>query len=302
MDFKNVLSFLFFLLVLFLVLSYLFFPFNQGEFLVVNENKNFSIDGSKDLQFYENMRFQSKSISYLIEGCPLQRYDDMERAFEIVESETVLDFYPVDFDEEIYVSCSERNKVENGLFVAGEGGPTNITKAGDFNVIFNGEISLIRDSKCSSPNVGIHELFHVLGFNHSDNPGNIMYPVNKCNQEISEDMINLISELYSLPSNPDLVFEDVSAEISGRSLDISFTVRNFGFGDSGESKVVISSRGNILKEVEIQEIKIGYGRTISLQNVFVKQLNADNLELFIETEFQELDKENNKINLEIKSN
>jgi hypothetical protein len=186
------------------------------------------------------------------------------------------------------------------MFIAGEGGPTNITKGKDLNVIFQGTILLIRDSKCSEPNVALHELFHVLGFNHSENSNNIMYYVSKCRQEISDDMVDLINELYSIPSYADLSFEDVSANMNGKYLNTNFTIRNYGLKDTTSSKLKIYADGKEIKSIDIHPLEIGYGRSISLSNVFISQLNVNELEFLIETSFPELDKENNKIILEIK--
>ena len=59
--------------------------------------------------------------------------------------------------------------IREGKFIAGEGGPTNITVSGKYNVITHGSILLIRESRCSIPTIAIHELLHVLGFKHSNN-------------------------------------------------------------------------------------------------------------------------------------
>jgi len=246
------------------------------------------------------MRFPEPRISYKIDDCTLQKQDDMERAFNILENLTILDFYSVSSNEEISVTCSSNNIIEEGMFIAGEGGPTNITQGDDFNVIFRGTILLIKDSKCTDPNVALHELFHVLGFNHSENSNNIMYYVSKCRQEISSDMIKLINELYSIPSYADLSFEDVSATMSGKYLNTNFTIRNYGLKDTTSSQVKIYGDGKNIKTVDLKPVNIGYGRSISLQNIFVTQLNVKELEFVIETNFPELDKENNKIILEIK--
>ena len=306
MGWKSFFSFLFFLFVLVTLVIYWFLPYNSKEFFISNEfkgNSNFNLENGSMTQFYPNMRFPTSQISYNINnGCTLQKKADMERAFEIVSDKTVLSFYPVFSDEEISIGCSNKNQVEGGLFIAGEGGPTNITKSGNYNIIFNGEILLLRDSQCENPNVGIHELFHVLGFNHSDNPNNIMYSVSKCNQEISQDMIDLIYELYSVSSEPDLIFEEVSAQMLGKYLGTEFTIRNYGLADADKFEIEIYADNKIIKTVYSEEIPIGFGRTISLSNVLVPQFSVDKIELIIKSNFSELDKENNKISLEVNKN
>jgi hypothetical protein len=223
----------------------------------------------------------------------------MQRAFDILENKTILDFYSVLKEEEISVTCDSNTKMEGNLFIAGEGGPTNVTLAGDFYVITHGTILLIRDSKCSNPNIAIHELLHTLGFEHSENRKNIMYPISNCEQEIGEDTIALINEIYKIPSKPDLICENVSAEINGRYLDASFNVKNNGLKDSMQSELVIYGDDEIIDKIEIGSLKIGYGNEIKLQNLWV-QRDIKELEFVINYNFEELKKNNNRIRLKIK--
>jgi hypothetical protein len=253
------------------------------------------------MQFYSNLRFADTDISYQISDCTIKKQNDMEYAFSIIENLTLLNFYSVDSDEDILVTCDEKvQPSEGGLFIAGEGGPTTIISAGNFNVILDGKILLIKNSDCAKPNVAIHELIHVLGFEHSTNEENIMYNITNCNQVIGDDVISLINELYSVPSYSDLTFENVSASKEGTFVDINFTVLNYGLKDSENFVVKIYSGDSILKEMEIEPIEIGQGRIISVKNIFtIKQI--DELDVLIESDFDEIDEENNKIKLEIKS-
>lgn len=296
----NILLIAILLLLLFSV--YWFIPFNTTQFTPSSANSNFSINTSENnsLQFYPNMRFPSTNISYRIENCPLQRTNDMEWAFQIVGEDTVLHFYPVLYGEEITVTCQDVQKTQGKLFIAGEGGPTNITVAGDFNVIESGEILLMKDSDCPKPNIAIHELLHVLGFDHSKNPNNIMYAISRCDQTIGDDIINLIDELYSIPSEPDLLFENSSASMHGKYLNINFSIRNNGFQDAGESVVNILADGKQVEKIDMPAIEIGYGRKVSVENIWIKQINVQNIEFVIEDNFEELSKANNQVSFEIK--
>jgi len=223
MGWKIFFSFIFILFTISLLILYWFVPFKITEFGMKYGNSNFSLNNeSGNMQFYPNMRYPNPKISYQIYDCPLQKEDNMEWAFEILSDMSILSFYPVNYNEEISVTCDSKNKIEEGLFIAGEGGPTNISKAGKFNVIFHGGILLIRESKCEKPNIAIHELLHSLGFNHSSNPNNIMYYISGCGQTIGEDIPELINELYSIPSYPDLSFENVSAVMHGRYFLVLF--------------------------------------------------------------------------------
>ena len=298
---KITLGMIFTILVMFLLIFYWFIPRGAIDFGIKTGHSNFSISSGYDqMQFYENMRFSTPRISYRIFDCPLQKQNEMERAFEIISNISVLDFYVVNNNEEIFVTCDSKNRIEDGLFIAGEGGPTNITEAGEFSVISHGQILLIRESKCSDPNIGLHELLHVLGFKHSLNPNNIMYNISRCDQVIGDDIVGLINELYTYPSYPDLIFEDVSAQMKGKFLDINITVRNNGLKNADMAKIIIYADGEKIEEIELEPLQIGYGRMMMLGNVWIPQITVDMLELYIDYNGNELEKENNRIKLEIK--
>jgi len=303
MGWKIFFSFSFILFVIFLLIFYWFVPFKTADFGTMSGDSNFSLNNFEleNMQFYPNMRFPNSEISYQIDDCTLQKEDDMERAFEIISNISFLNFYPVNYNEEISITCDSKNKIEGGMFIAGEGGPTNITKTDKFNVILHGKILLIRESKCENPNVAIHELLHVLGFDHSNNKNNIMYNISKCGQTIGSDMIELINKLYSFPSYPDLSFENVSAFIHGRYLDANISIRNNGLKDSENTKIMIYADGKFVEEIDLERLEIGYGRTIILRNIWVSKMDVHELEFFIDSNFNELEKNNNRIILNVKN-
>ncbi|MDP3992221.1 MAG: matrixin family metalloprotease [Nanoarchaeota archaeon] len=296
MGWKSVLSYVIAILLVALLFFYWVFPLETIDFSFSPKNSNFTLDGNgnDNMQFYQNMRFPNKDISYRIDDCTLQKADEMETAFDIIDDLTIINFYSVSSNEEIFVTCDEQTRFEGNLFIAGEGGPVNITQAGNFNVIQKGAITLIRESKCENPNVGTHELLHALGFDHSENPNNIMYPVSKCSQTIGQDTVDLINWLYSFPSLPDMAFENVSATMSGRYLDLNFTIRNQGLKNSPGGTIEVYADGDSIQEIEFESLGIGHGRRILINNIFVLQKSIDELRFFINTDFEELEKENNE--------
>lgn len=295
----KIFSIFFVLIAILLLILYWFIPFGTIEFGIKSSNSNFSLANSQEgMQFYDNMRYPNSRISYKIEDCPLGKEDNMQDAFEIIEDETILEFYPVSFNEEISVTCDDAQKEEGGMFIAGEGGPTEIIKAGNFNVIFHGKILLIRESKCSKPNIAIHELLHALGFEHSSNPSNIMYNFSKCTQTIGEDTIEFLNEIYTIPSYSDLIFENVSASMSGRNLEMEMVIRNAGLKDSSGAEVEVYIDNKLDKTIDLDGLKIGHGMKISRTSTVLK-LGVSELKLVIVSNFNELDKQNNEIILEI---
>lgn len=158
---------------------------------------------------------------------------------------------------------------------------------------------LIKESRCERPNVALHELLHVLGFDHSGNPNNIMYPISECGQTIGQDQIKVINDLYSIPSYPDLVFENVSAVMHGKYLDLNISVRNGGLADSRDTKISVYADNKLIKEIDLESLEVGRGVIIFLQNVLVLKFGIEELEFVIDADFQELDKENNRIMLEV---
>jgi hypothetical protein len=301
---KIILGFICVLCVVGLLALYWFFPLSNAEFKVNAGNSNFSVgsEGMESMQFYPNMRYPDSRISYRIEDCTLQKKGDMERAFEILEGITVLNFYPVSSEEEIYITCEEIIKVsEPGLFIAGEGGPTKVIAGEKFNVILSGEILLIKDSKCENPNIAIHELLHALGFEHSTNPNNIMYNYTKCSQTIGDDIPDLLNKLYSFPSYADLSIVNITADIHGRYLDSNITIKNSGLKNSENAVLKIYADEKLVDEIDVSPIEFGEGKIIILKNILISKISVDKLNFVIDTNFNELEKENNKITLEIKN-
>lgn len=282
---------------LILLMAYWFIPFQEVEFSL-NSDPSFNLGNvSSEMQFYPNMRFPSKEISYRIsEDCILSKKNNMERAFKILENSTILEFYSVEEEEEISIFCEEKSKFsEDSMFIAGEGGPVKILPLKNFNVILKGEVLLLRSVECGFPLVEMHELLHVLGFNHSDNPKNIMYPVVKCNQEIGEEIPLKINELYYYPSLPDLEISEVSAELYGKYLDINISIKNQGLSESGNWKLSILSGSSEIKSFEFEDIKIGNGLSVNYEKIWVPKIKIEELLIVVESSKQELSLDNNQV-------
>ncbi|MDA3836843.1 MAG: matrixin family metalloprotease [Nanoarchaeota archaeon] len=290
---------LIFLNILMLLVMSLYFFMPQGDisFLQQEKSPEFNLgNNSVEMQFYENMRFPEKTISYAInDDCNLRKRQDMTIAFETLANLTVLDFYQVPGNEQITVACQEKSVVEEGMFIAGEGGPTDITDGTRFKVILNGNILLIKDSDCERPNVAIHELLHVLGFNHSENENNILYPVSRCKQTIGDEILKRIADLYSTPTLPDLSLNNVSTSSEGRKLNVNLSIRNEGLKKSSESQIQIYADDKMIKEIKVDEIEIGNGIRIELQNLWLSKITIKQLRIVINSTDSELSDTNNQV-------
>jgi len=299
MEGKKILTFLVVVLILAMLALYWYFPSDPKEFRFNGEN-NFSLNNESQMQFYPNMRFPVSNLSYSIDDkCSLSKRNDMIKGFEYIDNLTLIDFYESDGNVNVLITCDDKVKIENGMFIAGEGGPVNATIGKKFSVITQGHILLLRDSNCERPNIAIHELLHVLGFDHSDNPNNIMYPVSKCKQVISEDMLLKINELYAIPSLPDIAFENVNATIIGRFMNVEIILQNEGLASSGDFIIGIYANDKRIDEVEVSNIEIGGGKIITATNILVPQIKVNQLVFSIEEIGPELDEKNNEVILNI---
>lgn len=248
-------------------------------------------------QFYPNMRFKSSIISYYFGSeCPQEKVTNMNKAFRYLENKTGMLKFNEQNPGDVEIRCGEQYEKE-GLFVAGEGGPVTILNGTLFSVILTGQILLLYSESCSY-NVELHELLHVLGFDHSSDPRSIMYSVSSCNQILSSDYINEIIRLYGVESLPDLYFSDVRALKRGIYLNLNMTVKNQGLDRSKEVDVSLKKDDKILDSFNLRSIDIGEGKIFTVEN-FRIPLGTRNIKLVI-GDGRELDMDNNiaELNLE----
>lgn len=253
--------------------------------------------------FMENLRFTEEKISYYIEPtCPEKRKQRMIYAFNIVENYTeMIEFYSFDsHDADILVGCSkDYREVGDKMFIAGEGGPSEIINTSLFKVITEGKIMLYRESNCDYPVVEIHELMHVLGFDHVDDEMSVMYNVSDCDQRITSQMIDRLNALYAIKALPDLYFEDVWAIKKGRYLDFNVSVRNQGLENAENVNLSIYSEGDLIESFELNDIPIGTGRILYIQNLRLDSRSSEKIGFIIDSEnkIDEITKKNNFVEL-----
>jgi len=263
--------------------------------------RNVSINNSQpsytsQQQFYSSMRFTDKNISYYIEpSCQEEKKERMQQAFSKLEKETPLSFYQSQ-DSKILVSCqASKEETPGKYFIAGEGGPTQVINTSLFYVIEKGKVLLFyKNSFCNNYNIELHELLHVLGFQHSSNPGSIMYNTTSCNQIITYDIIDELTRLYSIPELSDLYFQDITATKHGIYLDFNVEIGNRGLKDSEDTKLELYSQDSNKKfdEFNITSISYGEGKILEVSNTKLPSRNVKQIKFLI-VPGQELDDKNN---------
>jgi len=215
------------IIILLSIVGFLFLPLGEEEQLIPTGEKNANLPSYKsEMQFYPNMRYKNSLISYQISNeCGQRKTNQMKTAFQILEEKTILKFRETSENSEIEIACSKKDISKGGYFIAGEGGPNTIINSSLYSVILNGTVLLYRESSCKNPILQLHELLHALGFNHSENRNSVMYPIQDCNQQITQDIIDEINRLYSVESKADLIFKGVVASKKGRYIDFNISVK-----------------------------------------------------------------------------
>jgi hypothetical protein len=253
--------------------------------------------------FSENLRFDHNLISYFIEpDCPAERQRRMVGAFTIFQEEMkVVSFYERPKDvADILIGCSQ-NYLKSGedVFIAGEGGPSKYLNTSDFDIILEGKVLLYRDSECEYPVVEIHELLHVFGFNHINNPKSLMHNISACDQRITPDMTELIQSLYAVEPLPDFYFSNVSATKKGRYLDFELTVKNGGIVDSGGTMLDVVTDGAVVDSFEIKAISIGSGRILKVTNAKLPSRSVEEIKFVVDPDdtIDEIKEDNNEVQL-----
>jgi len=256
---------------------------------------------SSQLQFYPNMRFAKKTITYNIDAnCSDEKKTRTLQAFSRLEEETSLLNFLRSSEADILVNCEEtQEEIPGKYFIAGEGGPTEITNASNFYIIEKGKILLLyKNSQCDNYNVELHELLHVLGFEHSENKNSIMYNTTSCQQILTNDIIDELKRLYSIQELPDLYFSSISATKHGSYLDFNVEVINSGLNEAENVKLEIYAEDE--EEEKIDEFileNVGYGEGKSLEVKNLKISRAASKIKFVIVNGEDLDEKNNIIEL-----
>jgi len=250
-----------------------------------------------ELQFFPNMRFDHNNISYAADSsCSTERVDKLKRAFSILQSKVeVISFFEETAKPDISVNCSNESiEEEMNTFIAGSGGAEGkIPFTGMFYIIPKGEVTLYEDINCDFPDVEVHEVLHVLGFNHSASQSSVMYPISSCKQVITSDITDELIRLYSIPALPDLYFENISGTKRGNYVNLNFSLKNQGLKDSGNLSVILYGNNKEIIRKEITSIEPGSGIIYSVQNI---RTSSNSLNMVVQNG-EELNERNNHAEL-----
>lgn len=233
---------------------------------------------SQSYQFYPNMRYIDKTITYEIAPeCSSKKREAIAAAFGILEAQSVLRFSPAPKGEIVF-SCTNLppEPESSGHFVAGEGGPTQIINTTKYAAILGGKVSLYRSEKCERPIVALHEILHALGFDHTSEKKSVMFPITDCEQELDAFIINQIDSLYAADAAPDLAIERVNARATGRYLNFEISIANYGLLNARNATLTLTSDGELVKSFPLEELGFGQRKTLTVTNVRIPR-NAETL-------------------------
>lgn len=294
-----------FIMVLLLIggiyILWLNFPVNlEYNTYVANATSNLP---AKSYQFYPNMRYINRTITYEIgKECSAQKRTSIEEAFSILEKETVLQFRQTTNKPEITFFCTNisPDPETKGHFVAGEGGPTQIINTTKYAAILSGKVALYRAEKCDQPIIALHEILHALGFDHTSDKQSIMFPITNCDQELDPFILNQINTLYVADPLPDVAIERVDAKALGRYLNFEISVANYGLINAENVTLSLFSGSNIIKTFPLEEIGFGQKKTLSASNVRIPR-GVENLifSIALDQGEQELAFDNNRVTLRL---
>jgi len=251
---------------------------------------------SSSFQFYYNMRFAKKEVSYSVDAaCSADKKTKMLQAFTRLQEETLLLKFFQSSNPDITVNCEEtEEQVKGSYYIAGEGGPVTIINVTNFYIIEKGNVLLLyAKSECNNYNIELHELLHVFGFEHSENKESIMYNITACNQVLTNDIINELKRLYSIPELPDLSFSNISALKHGSYLDFYVEVKNTGLNLATDITLGVYGENEKLDDFNLGNVNYGEGKNLDVKNLKIARTTT-NLK-FILVDGEELDKENNVI-------
>lgn len=251
-----------------------------------------------------NNRWYKLPISVYIDKtkCSLKE-EEIKSALKIWEIETSVNLFEIVNSKyaDVYVNCLPESQVETEIIgeyiytTVGEGGPTNYSDTGLYNLTYEGGVNIyVTTRDCIEPIRILHELGHILGFGHTDDEKNIMYKYETCQQDFSNEMKQTIEELYS---RSDLYFVNASAKLVNSQLSLDIIIGNRVMPPPPPSYLRINANNITLEDQYIGTIDFNLNKTLKFE--FNVSNEIDRIELTIDplNNVNEIDKTNNIITL-----
>jgi len=267
-----------------------FFIQTNGESLI-NVSNQLSM-------FMNNMRFDTNNISYSFVDCNEEVVSRMKQAFQIVSDETQAVYFYEHSLPKIVIYCSEqKSEKREATYVAGEGGPNKVILLDLYPLIVDGKIYLYQQGKrdtCEYPIVEMHELMHVFGFDHINKTNEILYPYVKCEQRLTEDIVNELKRLYSENPKADLTLQNLTVITHGIYLDFNLTILNRGLINSQNVSLIITNPEKTIYFTPIGDLPPGISQIITAKNILTKSTSLNQIKFKTTTNTEEYFYENNE--------
>jgi hypothetical protein len=250
------------------------------------------------------MRFNHNDISYFILDCDTTKTARLSRAFNIIQLDTngIITFSETkdETNADIHVGCSpSAYETEKNTFIAGEGGPTEFIALEPYAIIVKGKVMLYKEESCDYPITELHEIFHVLGFDHVNRSKTIMYPYVDCDQRIEAEMITMLEELYSVEPKAELFFSNISAVKRGLYVDYNLEINNEGLIMAKNIKLEVYAGKDKIDSSTVKDLNYGTGQLSWVKNMKLPSLNVNKLSFRITTDTLEYNTENNIIEITV---
>lgn len=155
----------------------------------------------------------------------------------------------------------------------------------------------LQHSPCIVEDTATHELGHALGFDHSADSNDIMYPYAVCGQVIGESTKKTLKELYSIKALPDFYIVSATVQRNRMYFDAELKLANRGLSDGGNVTIIIedASDGSTLYDVVSPPLPPSYYRTISFANILLPRSTEVNIVIDPNNTVQELSEDNNVV-------
>jgi hypothetical protein len=175
---------------------------------ILDKSPAYTIGGITTPMVITNPIFYTNHISYSFIGCEsfFSRREEMVRAFNRITNLTKgkLTFFDRGAEDEkadIKVHCMSTSEAPttHTTETTGQGGPTGYYPINEYSIIVGGEIYIYNYECSGDSSMQLHELFHVLGFDHVNRPDDIMYYLSKnCDTSIGAETMGALNQLYGI--------------------------------------------------------------------------------------------------------